>query len=183
MINLEELALFLCVARWNSNYIDGVQLRDDFLRYMPRHSNHQALECSPSLVQSRHSAQFHRSSVEISRRTCRCHPEIDFMYLSHSFQSDTFGSVRILTMTDICPFESEFFHIITQSFRRLVCLHIFNNLPPQHTQQARPLVTFPRLRSLHVTRAHVGYATQFLGNEHCQLPRLQQLAITHVGDT
>jgi hypothetical protein len=36
MINLEELTLYLSIIRSNKNYIDGTQLYDDFLIYMPR---------------------------------------------------------------------------------------------------------------------------------------------------
>ncbi|CAF4352680.1 unnamed protein product, partial [Rotaria sordida] len=34
MINLEELKLYLLVGRFNSSYIDGIQLYDQFLIYM-----------------------------------------------------------------------------------------------------------------------------------------------------
>ncbi len=36
MINLEELTLFLVVNRNDSAYIDGIQLHDEILIYMPR---------------------------------------------------------------------------------------------------------------------------------------------------
>jgi hypothetical protein len=36
MINLEELTLYLLIIRIDSNYIDGIQLHDDILSYMPR---------------------------------------------------------------------------------------------------------------------------------------------------
>jgi hypothetical protein len=36
MINLEELTLYLSIIRIDSNYIDGIQLQDDILSYMPR---------------------------------------------------------------------------------------------------------------------------------------------------
>ncbi|CAF1320264.1 unnamed protein product [Rotaria sordida] len=36
MINLEELILFLSIIRTEKNYIDGIQLYDDILIYMPR---------------------------------------------------------------------------------------------------------------------------------------------------
>ena len=36
MINLEKLTLFLSIIRINSNYIDGIQLHDDILSYMPQ---------------------------------------------------------------------------------------------------------------------------------------------------
>jgi hypothetical protein len=36
MINLQELTLFLSIIRIDSNYIDGIQLHDDILCYMPR---------------------------------------------------------------------------------------------------------------------------------------------------
>ncbi|CAF1482210.1 unnamed protein product [Rotaria sordida] len=36
MINLEELILFLSIIRFNSTFIDGIQLYDQFLIYIPR---------------------------------------------------------------------------------------------------------------------------------------------------
>ncbi len=36
MLNLEELTLFLSVIRTKSTYIDGNQLDDQVLKYMPR---------------------------------------------------------------------------------------------------------------------------------------------------
>ncbi|CAF1370316.1 unnamed protein product [Rotaria sordida] len=36
MINLEKLILFLSIIRFNSTFIDGIQLYDQFLIYMPR---------------------------------------------------------------------------------------------------------------------------------------------------
>lgn len=36
MINLEELTLYLSIIRFDSNYIDGTQLQDDILSFMPR---------------------------------------------------------------------------------------------------------------------------------------------------
>jgi hypothetical protein len=36
MINVEELILYLSIIRSNKNYIDGIQLYDDILIYMPR---------------------------------------------------------------------------------------------------------------------------------------------------
>ena len=36
MIHLEELRLYLSIIRIDANYIDGIQLHDDILRYMPR---------------------------------------------------------------------------------------------------------------------------------------------------
>jgi hypothetical protein len=36
MINLEELILYLLIIRVDSTYVDGIQLHDDILIYMPR---------------------------------------------------------------------------------------------------------------------------------------------------
>jgi hypothetical protein len=45
-------------------------------------------------------------------------------------------------------------------------------------QQARKVIGLPQLCFLHVTHAHVDYATQSLVDERCQLPRLQSLHIS-----
>jgi hypothetical protein len=36
MINLEELILYLSILRFNSTYVDGIQLYDEILIYMPQ---------------------------------------------------------------------------------------------------------------------------------------------------
>jgi len=36
MINLEKLKLYLSILRFNSTYVDGIQLYDEILIYMPR---------------------------------------------------------------------------------------------------------------------------------------------------
>ena len=131
----------------------------------------------------KHGSQSHAYSLPQDFHS-RCHiyslpyKYTEFFFLSNSFRSGTFERVRILSMAGILPFEPGFFRIISQSFPLLESLYIANDLPQECTQQARQVIAFPWLRFLHVTRAHVDYATQFLVDEHCQLPRLQTLHIS-----
>jgi hypothetical protein len=215
MINLEELSLFLPLARSDSNYIDGVQLRDDLLQSMPR-LNKFHFSIDTAVIKNRSDLVL-SSNVDIQRSFIdgqlgsvgshvdvfakknrsqshvyslrhdfhsRCHiyslpyKFTEFFFLSNSFQSGTFERVRALSVTDFRPFEPEFFRIISQSFPLLTTLFIFNDLPQECTQQPEKLIAFPRFHFLHVTRAHVDYATQFLVDERCQLPRLQVIEIS-----
>jgi hypothetical protein len=215
MINLEELSLFLSVAQSDSDYIDGIQLRNDILRYMPRMNNFQ-FSIDTAIIKNRSdlvlssNVDIQRSFIEGQVETAGSHVDVfgkkdgsrthmysmpyefysrchiysnpynfsEFTFLSNSFQNGTFERVRSLIMTDIRPFEPEFFRIISQSFALLRCLYISNGLPQECTQQARKVITFPQLRSLDLSRAHVDYAMQFLFAEHCQLPRLKELKIS-----
>ena len=214
MINLEELSLFLAVIRWHSDYIDGVQLRDNILRYMPRMKKFHfsidtaIIKFTRNLVLSSN-VDIQRSFIErqlgsvgsyvdvfAKESGCladeyslphdfysRCHiyslpyKFTRLSFVSHSFQTGTFQRIRFLSVTDVRSFEPEFFRTISQSFPALKTFSILNDMPQERTPQAGKVITFPRLRFLDLLGAHVDYAAQFLIDEHCQLPRLQELSI------
>ena len=98
-------------------------------------------------------------------------------FASHSLQVGIFQRIRALFVADVRSFEPEFFRTISHSFPALQNFGIFNNMPQEHTPQATEAITFPRLRILDLSGAHVDYAVQFLIAEHCHLPCLHTLKI------
>ena len=216
MINLEELSLYLAIVLFDSaDYLNGVQLRDKILQYLPRMKKcHFDIDTttikrnSDLLLPSNDDIQ--RSFIGEPFRSVRSHVDVfgkangtgthayslphqfysrchvfslpyrfpDLAYLSNSFQSGTFERVHIVRLADVRPFEHDFFRIISQSFPSLKTLYIFNDMPQASQQTTRTPINFPRLRRLGLCLCRVDYATQFLVDEHCQLPRLHELRIS-----
>jgi hypothetical protein len=214
MINIEELILFLSIIRIDSNYIDGIQLYDNILIYMPRLNKFTfsidtsvvkknieiALSSNEDIQRSFIRREYGpvASHVEIFSRenesrghayslpyefNSRCHIYSlpyqfeSFFYLNNSFQGGIFDPVRSLLITDLRPFEHNFFKIISQSFPLLKELHIFNDEPQKDKQQLITLITFSHLILLNLDCAHVDYAEQFLFDKYCHLPCLLNLNI------
>ncbi|CAM4939986.1 unnamed protein product [Rotaria socialis] len=138
MSNLEELTLFLFVKKMNSTYIDGTRLNDEILVRMPR-LNKFTFNIT-TLVCNRRSHIFLPSNDDIQRSfierkyqqigsyaddntikiRARCHfyslPYQFRMFhnVTNSFQGGIFNKVRsVIIADDICPFEHEFFQIIS----------------------------------------------------------------------
>jgi hypothetical protein len=214
MINLEELILFLSIIRANKNYIDGVQLYDDILVYMPR-LNKFTFDIDTSIAEN--NIEIGLSSNEDIQRSfirreygpvyshvetfskqskirgnsyslpyhfkSRCHIYSlpyqfkCFHFLNNSFQGGMFNNVQSLMMTDFCPFEPNFFQVISQSFPLLQLLRIFNDKPQKEKQQSRTCLMFTHLILLDIDYAHVDYAEQFLFDKNCHLPCLLNLSI------
>ncbi len=216
MINLEELILYLSIIRSNKNYIDGIQLYDDILIYMPRlnkftfnivtnvdKKNIEIAFSSNEDIQRSFSRKEYGpvgSHVETftieNKRRChiyslpyqfktRCHIYSHpyqfkyFSFLNNSFQGGMFDNVQSLMMTDFCPFELNFFKVISQSFPLLKQLHIINEEPQKNKQQSIPLIIFSHLIFLHLYGAHADYAEQFLVDKYCHLPCLVSLDIRY----
>jgi hypothetical protein len=102
-----------------------------------------------------------------------------FNYLNNSFQGGIFDTVQYLLITDFCPFEHNFFKVISQSFPLLKELFIMNTQPQKEKQKSIPLITFSHLILLNLYEAHVDYAEQFLVDKHCHLPCLLNLDISY----
>jgi len=201
MINLEELILFLSIIRADKNYIDGVQLYDDILVYMPRLNkfnfnidtsiveNNIGIGLSSnediqrSFIRREYGSVYSHIETFSKQNKSRCHIYSlpyqfkCFDYLNNSFQGGMFNNVQSLMMTDLHPFEHNFFKVISQSFPLLQQLLIFNDKPQQEKQQSRTCIIFPHLILLHIDRAHVDYAEQFLLDKYCHLPCLLNLGI------
>ncbi|CAF4120423.1 unnamed protein product [Rotaria magnacalcarata] len=90
-----------------------------------------------------------------------------------------FDNVQSLIMTDIYPFENNFFNVISQSFPLLKELYIFNEKPQKNKQQSMTLIVFSHLIDLDLSSAHADYAEQFLVDKHCYLPCLLNINIRY----
>ncbi|CAF4770755.1 unnamed protein product, partial [Rotaria sp. Silwood2] len=124
MINLEELKLFLSVVRFDSTYIDGIQLQDEVLIYMPRlkkftFSIDTNLFNNNIKIDLRSNEEIQRSFIGreygqigsdvqtiVMKNKGICHVYSlpyqfeDFYRLNNSFQGGMFDKVRCLIMTD-----------------------------------------------------------------------------------
>jgi hypothetical protein len=123
--------------------------------------------------------------VAMKRGISRCHIYSlpyqfkQFFYLNNAFKGGMFDKVRFLIMTDVRPFEHNFFKIISEDFSYLEELHIKNKKPQKDKQQSSTLIIFPHLVLLEVVVAHADYAEQFLFNKNSHLPRLLNLNISY----
>ncbi|CAF3682807.1 unnamed protein product [Adineta steineri] len=176
MVNLEELKLYLLVQRFDSTYIDGIQLYDQFLVYMAQLkkftfniktnvSNIFSKVRLPSNEDIQHSfigrdyqqitSYVHNDSIE-NKGTCLIYSvpyEFDcFFGLDNSFQRSIFYKVRYLTMDDTIPFEHKLFNVISEDFPLLEFLRIYNHYSPKIKEHLLTLVTFPYLTPSRSTR-------------------------------
>ncbi len=207
MINLEQLILFLHVLRDNFICVDGIQLYNDILMYMPRlnkfifnintgdeieDDNNTDFSFNEEAIQrsfSRREFGQVGSYIHVDRIMggARCHVYSlpyefeNFIYLSNAFhfQNGMFDKVRCLKMGDSRPFEHEFFKLISQNFPFLKQLYVYNLVPQKDKQHSSTLIIFPHLILLYLVYTHVDYAKQFLFNRKTHLPCLLDLCITY----
>ena len=102
-----------------------------------------------------------------------------FSSVTNSIPTGIFHSVVILLVTNIRPFEHEFFQTISQSFPLLKILYVLNSEPQKSKQQPKTSITFPRLVYLNVRHAHRDYVQDFLWDQSCHLPCLVDLEISY----
>jgi hypothetical protein len=214
MANVEHLTLYLSIIICNKNYIDGIQLYDDILIYMPRlnkftfslHTNVDkknteiVFSSNEDIQRSFNRKEYgavgsyietftreneggcHTYSLPYEFKS-RCHIYSlpyhfkYFSYLNNCFEGGMFDNVQSLIMTDCCPFEHNFFKVISQSFPLLKELHIINEELQKDKQQPMPLIIFSHLILLDVDSSHADYAEQFLVDKRCHLPCLLNLNI------
>jgi hypothetical protein len=179
MINLEELTLFLSVLRIDSTFIDGIQLYDQILIYMPQLnkftfnintavpnmnaridlSSHEDIQRSfigkgygqvGSYVYTESMGIEGRSHVYSLPYQFEC-----FIHLNNSFQRGMFDKVLYLIMTDTRSFEHELFNIIFQDFPLLKWLGIDNDEPQKNKQHSSILNIFPHLILLRICFEHI----------------------------
>jgi hypothetical protein len=203
MINLEELQLYLSVGRFDSTYIDGIQLYDQFLIYMTQlnkftfsiksvvcNSNVRVeLPSNEDIQRSFIGRGYQKVSSYVNTDSCswdgECHIyslPYDFEYfgyLDNSFPGGMFHKVRQLKMSDGVAFEHKLFKLISQDFPLLEFLYVFNGHPQTDKQYPSTLITFPYLTFLDLERAHVDYAELFLLKKNMHLPRLVNLSINY----
>jgi hypothetical protein len=205
MINLEELKLYLPIIRFDSTFIDGIQLRDQFLIYMtqlkkftfsinteidnymvglklPSNEDVQRSFIGRGYQQVASSLHVH---IEPESTEGNCHIyslPYDFEYFHHlndSFQGGMFDKVRQLTMNDMHPIEHKLFQLISQDFPFLEVLYILNEYTMEDKQHSSTLITFPYLTFIDLKCAHVDYAELFLVKKNMHLPRLLNLSIEY----
>jgi hypothetical protein len=186
MINLEELILYLLVLRIDSTYIDGIQLYDDIIIYMPR-LNKFTFSINTGLLIENEKTKIDLSSNEDIQSSFigrgygqvgsyvhyesmtyvgRCHVyslPYDFenffgLNSSYHFQDGIFDKVRCLTMQDTDPFKNQFFKLTSHHFPFLKELNIHNIEPQKDKEHSSTLIIFPRLILLNLLGAHTDYA-------------------------
>ncbi|CAF4536716.1 unnamed protein product [Rotaria sp. Silwood2] len=202
MINLEELILYLLVERFNSTYIDGIQLYDQFLVYMTQLkkfifniktnvSNIRRVK-PPSNEDIQHSfigrayqqvtSYVHNDSME-NKGKCLIYSvpyEFDYFFdLDNSFQGGIFYEVRYLTMDDRVHFEHKLFKLISEGFPFLESLRIWNHHSPKNKEHSLTLIVFRYLTYLDLQDAHDDYAELFLLKKNVHLPRLLNLSVQY----
>jgi hypothetical protein len=203
MLNLEELTLFLLVSKIESTYIDGIQLYDEILIFMPR-LNKLTFSINTLLFNKyvtidlpsnddiqnsfiKRSYQQVGSYVDekLTNNTGRCHVyslpyQFDnFFHLTNCFQGGIFDNVRWLAMTDEHPFEHELFEKISHDFPFLQKLTVINSKPQKNKQHASTLITFAHLVKLNLCMTHINYVEQFLLETKTRLPSLKNLVIEY----
>jgi hypothetical protein len=202
MINLEELKLYLRIKRFNSTYIDGVQLYDQILIYMTRLNKFifsiDTQICNEDITFELQSNEDIQHSFigrgyqqvasyvyTISMNTeskCSIYSlpyEYEYFHLDNSFQGGMFHKVRYLTMDDTIPFEYKLFQLISQHFPSLEFLHISQTDPQKDKQYSSTLITFSHLKLLDLKWAHVDYAELLLLKKNTHLPCLLNLCIDY----
>jgi hypothetical protein len=203
MINLEELKLYISVERYNSTYIDGIQLYDQFLIYMTQlknftfniktnvdNSNIRVELPSNEDIQHSFIGRFYQQigsyvHTNSMKTYGECHIysfPYDFEYftdLNNFFQGGMFHQVRYLKMHDEHPFQEKLFQLISQDFPFLQFLYIFNHYPQKNKEDLSTPITFPYLIFLDLTEADVDYAELFLLKKKMHLPRLLNLCMEY----
>ncbi|CAF4340298.1 unnamed protein product, partial [Rotaria sp. Silwood2] len=102
-----------------------------------------------------------------------------YHFLNNSFEGGIFVNVQFLVMTDFCPFEHNFFKVISQSFPLLKKMDIMNKELRKDKQKSLSLIKFSYLIYLDLQGAHADYAEQFLVDKYCHLPCLLNLNIDY----
>jgi hypothetical protein len=199
MINLEELKLHLSIIKYDSTYIDGIQLYDEILINMTQ-LNKFTFSIKTTVfnknieidLPSNEDIQFSfigrgyqqiGSYVQqrVMKREGKCHIysiPYDFEYfmnLDNSFQGEMFHKIRYLMMVDDSSFEHQLLALISKDLPFLEVLVIDNDQPQKYKQHSSTLITFPHVTSLHLGSAHVDYADQFLLKKNTYLPHLLNL--------
>jgi hypothetical protein len=203
MINLKELTLFLSVLILNGTYVDGIELHNEILIYMPQLNKftfsihtflinkdiEMNLPTNEDIQRSFIGKGFGQvgSSIQIQRtdNVGKLHVYSlpyqfqYFLHLNNTFQGDMFDTVQYLTMEDALPFEHYFFKLISQCFPRLKELSVANYQAQKKTKDSSQLIVFPHLILLNLVNAHVDYAEQLLCDKTTHLPALLDLCIEY----
>ena len=203
MSNLEELSLLLSFIRFNSTFIDGKQLYNDFLMYMTKlqtfsFSIHTQLINQNVRIKLPSANDLRNSFFELGYKhidafadgdfindRADCHVYSvpykfkDFYFMTSAFQGGKFDRVQQLEMYDRRPFEHRLFEIIARDFPFLRRLLITNLNQQQVKDHPCARITFGHLCELYLGATHIDYAVGFLSNRIINLPRLTNLSIKY----
>ncbi|CAM4895107.1 unnamed protein product [Rotaria socialis] len=193
MVNLENLILYLSIIRNNKNYIDGNELYNDILIYMPqlnkftfnirtnvdKKNDGIVFSSNEDIQHSFRRKEYGLVGSYVETFTTSVEYKCYSNSMPYHFKSGMFDNVQSLIMTDIYPFENNFFDVISQSFPLLKELYIFNEKPQKNKQQSMTLIAFSHLIDLDLSSAHADYAERFLVDKHCYLPCLLNINIRY----
>jgi hypothetical protein len=201
MLCLKRLTLYLRV-RNRDTFIDGTQLNDDILIYMPRLYSFtfyvgtvNTLDGFPRYLSDE---DVQRTFINIGYqqvacivnyfRTFKaiCHTfSLPFIFtrlekIANRFPNIIFNHVTYLKAYDIIPFQHEFFHRIVHAFPSLKDFCIMNYMPqPQNDNQVYSVIEYSQLTSIDIKCAHTDYLEQFLLENKAYLPCLIELKVNY----
>jgi hypothetical protein len=201
MSSLEKLTLYLRV-RNRDTFIDGTQLYDDILIYMPRLYSFVfyvgTINTLDGFVRYLSDEDVQRTFTNIGYQQVACivHYFRTFKAICHTFSlpfiftrfekianrfpTIIFNTVTYLKAYDVIPFQHEFFHRISQAFPSLKDFCIMNYMPqPQTDNQLYFVIEYPHLSSLDIKCAHTDYLEQFLLETKSYLPDLIELKVNY----
>lgn len=200
MINLEQLTLYLSALRFDSTYIDGIQLYDQFLNCMTRlkafkfnirtrifkyHQLELDLPSNETILQSFTGRNYRQVASYIDPIECKCHVyslPFDFKYfveLDNAFAGGKFHRVRHLTMHGTGSFEDQLFQLVSEDFSNLEHLAVSNPYSQKDNRHTTTSICFSHLRSLTLQYAHYDYVELFILKKFTQLPKLVHLCATY----
>ncbi|CAF1083417.1 unnamed protein product [Adineta steineri] len=191
MINLEELILYLSIIRNNKNYIDGNQLYDDILVFMPR-LNKFIFNIYTNVDKSNVGTVF--SSNEDIQHSFR---RKEYGLISSYVENYTTENIRNCHIYSLpyefksrchiysLPYQFKNLLLLNNSFQGGMfdnvrsLLYIINEEPQKNKQESLPPVKFSHLIHLGLNGSHTDYAEQFLVDKRCDLPFLLSLLIDY----
>ena len=161
MVNLEELILFLSIIRSNKNYIDGNELYDDILIYMPRLNKftfniHTSIDKNSDEIAFTSNEDIQRSFIRKEYEPAASHIETftranERRCHSYSLPYEFKSRCHIYFL----PYQFKSFHFLNNSFQG----GIFNNVqflivtdccPFEHKFFKVISQSFPLLKKLHI---------------------------------
>ena len=161
MINLEELTLFLSIIRINSNYIDGVQLHDDILYYMPQLNKFQ-FSIETAIVKTKNdlflSSNENIQQSFIGRKFGLVGSCVDIFSVRNGIQGHAYSSSHEFYSTSkiyTLPYQFRYYSFLSNSFENgtfemVQTLSMSDMGPFEHELFKIVSRSFPLLRSLHI---------------------------------
>ncbi|CAM4803619.1 unnamed protein product [Rotaria magnacalcarata] len=197
MFNLEELSLYVKICDKNT-FVDGNDLKKNILNNMSRLQKLQFYIRSTTGVLNRINIpsnediqytfkDFHNNHIisyvdyftDTQRGQCHIYSYPytlnEYYKITNNFPGGLYKCVTKISLYDERPFEYEFFLRIAQSFPYLKKL-IIENMKPQNGKQKSddnqnlPIIEYPHLITLDLTKSHLDYIELFLFDTKIRLP-------------